>query len=71
MSINSYICPKGQVKDGFFIEAGADEFEEDSNTLYFEENPQHSFLLFLIYCLFVLQILTEIMVYHNFISKIY
>jgi len=27
---------KGQVKDGFFIEAGADDFETDSNTLLFE-----------------------------------
>lgn len=27
---------KGQVKDGFFIEAGADDFESDSNTVYFE-----------------------------------
>ena len=25
-----------QVKDGFFIEAGADDFETDSNTLLFE-----------------------------------
>lgn len=27
---------KGQVQDGFFIEAGADDFETDSNTLLFE-----------------------------------
>jgi hypothetical protein len=27
---------QGQVKNGFFIEAGADDFETDSNTLYFE-----------------------------------
>jgi len=27
---------KGQLKDGFFIEAGADDFETDSNTLLFE-----------------------------------
>jgi hypothetical protein len=27
---------KGQVKNGFFVEAGADDFERDSNTLYFE-----------------------------------
>ena len=27
---------KEQVKDGFFIEAGADDFVEDSNTLWFE-----------------------------------
>ena len=27
---------KGKVKDGFFIEAGADDFEIDSNTLQFE-----------------------------------
>jgi len=27
---------KGQVKDGFFIEAGADDFESDSNTILFE-----------------------------------
>ena len=28
----------GKLKDGFFIEAGADDFESDSNTMYFEEN---------------------------------
>ena len=27
---------KGAVKNGFFIEAGADDFETDSNTLLFE-----------------------------------
>ena len=27
---------KGQVQDGFFIEAGADDFVEHSNTLWFE-----------------------------------
>ena len=27
---------KKQVKDGFFIEAGADDFETDSNTILFE-----------------------------------
>jgi hypothetical protein len=27
---------QGQVKDGFFVEAGADDFETDTNTLYFE-----------------------------------
>jgi len=30
---------QGQVKKGFFIEAGAVDFEQDSNSLYFEENP--------------------------------
>ena len=27
---------KGQVENGFFIEAGADDFEYESNTLFFE-----------------------------------
>jgi len=27
---------KGKVKNGFFVEAGADDFESDSNTVYFE-----------------------------------
>ena len=27
---------KGQVEAGFFIEAGASDFEKDSNTLHFE-----------------------------------
>ena len=27
---------KGQVKNGFFVEAGADDFETGTNTLYFE-----------------------------------
>ncbi len=27
---------QGRVKNGFFIEAGASDFEEFSNTLYFE-----------------------------------
>ncbi len=27
---------QGRVKNGFFIEAGASDFEEYSNTLYFE-----------------------------------
>ena len=27
---------KGRVKDGFFVEAGADDFFQDSNTLFFE-----------------------------------
>ena len=28
---------QGKVKNGFFIEAGADDFESDSNSVYFEE----------------------------------
>ncbi len=31
---NAYV--KGQVKDGFFVEAGADDFETHTNSLYFE-----------------------------------
>jgi hypothetical protein len=27
---------QGQVKDGFFVEAGADDFETHTNSLYFE-----------------------------------
>ena len=27
---------KSQLRDGFFVEAGADDLVEDSNTLYFE-----------------------------------
>jgi hypothetical protein len=29
-------CTKGQVKEGFFVEAGADDFETHTNSLYFE-----------------------------------
>jgi len=36
---------KGQVKNGFFIEAGADDFETDSNTLLFEMEHQWTGLL--------------------------
>ena len=36
---------KGQVKNGFFIEAGADDFETDSNTLLFEIEHQWTGLL--------------------------
>ena len=36
---------KGAVKDGFFIEAGADDFETDSNTLLFEMKHNWSGLL--------------------------
>lgn len=36
---------KGQVKNGFFIEAGADDFETDSNTLLFEIEHKWSGLL--------------------------
>ena len=28
---------QGEVKNGFFIEAGADDFESDSNSVYFED----------------------------------
>ena len=34
-----------QVKNGFFIEAGADDFETDSNTLLFELKHQWSGIL--------------------------
>ena len=46
-SLYGYMCPpppptrevfqQGKVKNGFFIEAGADDFESDSNSVYFEE----------------------------------
>jgi len=36
---------KGQVQDGFFIEAGADDFETDSNTILFEMKHKWSGLL--------------------------
>ena len=31
------VFQQGKVKNGFFIEAGADDFESDSNSVYFEE----------------------------------
>ena len=32
---------QGRVKNGFFIEAGADDFETDTNTLLFELKHGH------------------------------
>ena len=36
MKVLYVMWSQGQVKNGFFIEAGADDFETDSNSLYFE-----------------------------------
>ena len=36
---------KGSLKNGFFVEAGADDFMTDSNTLYFETRKNWTGLL--------------------------
>ena len=35
-SLTSSSLIKGQVKDGYFVEAGADDFMLNTNTLYYE-----------------------------------
>ncbi len=46
---------QGQVKNGFFVEAGAVDFESETNSLYFEviiftvcEFGQHIYLYFIL-----------------------
>ena len=36
---------KGSLNNGFFVEAGADDFTTDSNTLYFEARKNWTGLL--------------------------